>query len=91
MIELFVYQRAYKEGYQSISDSQQIELKRWYCIVDNYYTEIFNIYVYGVTKEYLLYPKIKGIYRVEYCRHIHKKHSKYAPKIFHITEENEER
>ena len=53
-------------------------------------SEIFYINVHRVEQEELFFfTKLRGI--IENSRNVHKKQCEYAPKILHITEENEQR
>lgn len=90
MIALLVYQSADSKYKKSVSHRKESILNRWERIVDYNNSEILDINVKRIDKEELCVIA-KRIGGVEYRRHIHKKHSKYAPEILHIAEEYEER
>ena len=88
MIELFVDKRAESEGDEGVSYCQKSELYRRQGVVYYYESEIFDVYVEGIQKEEPLHCFGEFVESIEYRRHIHKKHSKDAPKILHISEKN---
>ena len=91
MVEFFVDERTQKECDKRISDSKRVHFKRGNGSVKNNESEILNIYVNRVEIENVPIFFGKTFNRIEDCRHIHKKHREYAPKILHISEEYEKR
>ena len=65
-------------------------LKRGDASLKNGNSEIFDIHVYRVQIEELLYGFGISVHRIEDSRHVHKQHCENAPQVLYVSEKDEQ-
>ena len=91
MVAFLVDQSADSKGENGVSHRKQVELQRGDLIVDDHKAEVLDVNVNRIAEEKALHHGGQDVNGIKDGRHIHQKHGEHAPKVLHISEEDEQR
>lgn len=91
MVVLLIHPASDAQGYADIRQHQEMELRRRYNGIYDYFPEIADEKIYGVEKKKILHRLRIAVNGIENGRHVHQELGEYAPKVLDITEEHVKR